>query len=95
MRKSSKLVRTFSRTYADAPTLLPSARSRRQKPSLARGLHRNAAAAGSQFDPVLDIITALDRGQGYAPLSGIQQRQRLGVLAGMDELTRLVAWYGR
>ncbi len=44
---------------------------------------------------VLDIVTALDRGQGYAPLAGTQQRHRLRVLAGMDELTRLVAWYGR
>ena len=44
---------------------------------------------------VLDIVTALDRGQGYAPLAGTQQRHRLRVLAGMDELTRIVAWYGR
>jgi Fe-S-cluster containining protein len=44
---------------------------------------------------VLDIVTALDRGQGYAPLAGTQERQRLRVLAGMDELTRLVVWYGR
>jgi len=55
------------------------------------------ASAGreAKLADVLDIVTALDRGQGYAPLAGTQQRQRLRVLAGMDELTRLVAWYGR
>jgi lysine-N-methylase len=44
---------------------------------------------------VLDIVTALDRGQGYGPLAGAQQRHRLRVLATLDELPRLVAWYGR
>ena len=55
------------------------------------------ASAGREatLADVLDIVTALDRGQGYAPLAGSQQRQRLRVLAGMDELTRLVVWYGR
>jgi lysine-N-methylase len=44
---------------------------------------------------VLDIVTALDRGQGYGPLAGRQERRRLRVLAMLDELPRLVAWYGR
>jgi hypothetical protein len=50
---------------------------------------------------VLDIITALDRGQGYAPLAGRKHRRRVQLLARLDagnqatELARLVAWYGR
>ena len=42
-----------------------------------------------------EIITALDRGQGYAPLSGAKQRRRVQVLARLDELERLVIWYAR
>jgi lysine-N-methylase len=42
-----------------------------------------------------EIITALDRGQGYAPLSGGKQRWRLRTLARMEQLERLVAWYAR
>jgi lysine-N-methylase len=42
-----------------------------------------------------EIITALDRGQGYAPLSGGKQRHRLHVLAQLGELERLVVWYAR
>ena len=42
-----------------------------------------------------EIITALDRGQGYAPLSGAKQRGRLRVLARLDEPERLVVWYAR
>ena len=55
------------------------------------------ASAGRQptLADVLDIVTALDRGQGYAPLSGSQQRQRLRALTTLEELPRLVAWYGR
>jgi hypothetical protein len=47
------------------------------------------------LDDVFDIVTALDRGQGYGPLSGAKQRQRLRVLLSLDEFPRLVAWYGR
>jgi lysine-N-methylase len=61
------------------------------------------AAAGRQptVADVLDIITALDRGQGYAPLAGKKHRRRVQLLARLDagnqatELARLVAWYGR
>jgi lysine-N-methylase len=42
-----------------------------------------------------EIITALDRGQGYAPLAGSKQRRRVQVLARLDELERLVIWYAR
>lgn len=42
-----------------------------------------------------EIITALDRGQGYAPLAGGKQRQRLQILARLEELERLVIWYAR
>ena len=50
---------------------------------------------------VFDIITALDRGQGYAPLAGSKQRRRVQLLARLgdqqqtSELARLIAWYGR
>jgi hypothetical protein len=55
------------------------------------------ASAGREptLADVLDIVTALDRGQGYGPLAGGQQRRRLRVLASLDELPRLAAWYGR
>jgi hypothetical protein len=42
-----------------------------------------------------EIITALDRGQGYAPLAGVKQRSRLRLLAQLEELERLVVWYAR
>lgn len=61
------------------------------------------AAAGRQptTADVYDIITALDRGQGYAPLAGGKQRRRVQLLARLasddqtSELARLIAWYGR
>jgi lysine-N-methylase len=42
-----------------------------------------------------EIITALDRGQGYAPLAGAKQRYRVQVLAQLGELERLMVWYAR
>ena len=42
-----------------------------------------------------EIITALDRGQGYAPLAGGKQRRRVQVLARLEELERLVVWYAQ
>jgi Fe-S-cluster containining protein len=55
------------------------------------------AAAGREpaVADVLDIVTALDRGQGYAPLAGGKQRRRLQLLSSLDALEGLVAWYGR
>ena len=44
---------------------------------------------------VIDVVTAIDRGQGYGPLTGSQHRRRVSQLAGLDELGRLVAWYAR
>jgi lysine-N-methylase len=46
-------------------------------------------------DDMPPIITALDRGQGYAPLAGSKQRWRLKTLARLGELERLVIWYAR
>jgi hypothetical protein len=43
----------------------------------------------------LHIITALDRGQGYAPLLGRTHKSRLRTLAKLGELPKLVAWYAR
>ena len=55
------------------------------------------ASAGREPTPadMLDIVTALDRGQGYAPLAGSKQRRRLQLLASLDQSAKLVAWYGR
>ena len=54
-------------------------------------------SAGESPEPELvpEIITALDRGQGYGSLIGGWQRRRLQVLARSEELERLVVWYAR
>ena len=44
---------------------------------------------------MIQIVVALDRGQGYAPLTGQLQRGRLKMLSGNGELERLVVWYAR
>lgn len=41
------------------------------------------------------IICTLDRSQGYQPLSGLNYRSRLTMLAANGQLERLVVWYGR
>ena len=46
-------------------------------------------------DDMLNIVVALDRSQGYAPLSGSLHRWRLTTLAAGGELERLVVWYAR
>jgi hypothetical protein len=43
----------------------------------------------------IDIITMLDRGQGFAPLASVQHRTRVTTLAKLNELERLVVWYAR
>ena len=58
-------------------------------------LRWSAAGREPTVAEVLDIITALDRSQGYAPLAGSKQRRRVQVLARLEELDRLIAWYGR
>ena len=58
-------------------------------------LRWKAADRKPNRDDMLPIIAALDRGQGYAPLSGGKQRQRLRLLANDGQLERLVAWFGR
>lgn len=42
-----------------------------------------------------ELITALDRGQGFAALAGAKQRRRIQVLMRMQELERLIVWYAR
>jgi hypothetical protein len=42
---------------------------------------------------MLDIVVALERGQGASPLTGQVQRSRLRTLASSGELARLVVWY--
>jgi lysine-N-methylase len=44
-------------------------------------------------DDMLNIVVALDRSQGYQPLSGTQQRRKLSILSLNGELERLVVWY--
>jgi len=46
-------------------------------------------------EDMLQIVVALDRGQGYAPLTGQLQRRRLKMLSGNGELERLIVWYTR
>lgn len=44
---------------------------------------------------MLNIVVALDRSQGYEPLSGSLQRWRLSTLSANAELERLVVWYAQ
>jgi lysine-N-methylase len=43
----------------------------------------------------IDVVTMLDRGQGYAPLRSAQHRARVSALAKLGDLERLVVWYAR
>lgn len=55
------------------------------------------SSAGRQptAQEAVEIVTALDRGQGYAPLSGRKQRSRLSILTRLEAIEPLIAWYGR
>ncbi len=44
---------------------------------------------------MLHIVCALDRSQGYGPLTANNHRSRLAMLATNGELERLVVWYAR
>lgn len=44
---------------------------------------------------IIDMITAVERGQGYGPLVGITHRRRIRNLADLKALEPLVAWYAR
>ncbi len=48
-----------------------------------------------QVQDVIDMITTMDRGQGYDPLGGRQHRRRIAQLAQLNELDQLVIWYAR
>ena len=43
----------------------------------------------------IDIVTIMDRGQGYAPLSSVNHRSRLAMITRLGELDKLVVWYAR
>jgi Fe-S-cluster containining protein len=43
----------------------------------------------------VDIVTMLDRGQGYAPLTSAAHRSRVRTLTRLGQLDRLVAWFAR
>ena len=47
------------------------------------------------MEDMLNIVVALDRSQGYQPLSGTQQRLKIAMLGFNGELERLVVWYAR
>ena len=55
------------------------------------------ATAGREpvANDMFEIIAALDRSQGYAPLAGLKQRSRFRTLAQLERVAGLVAWYGR
>ncbi|MGE0755852.1 MAG: YkgJ family cysteine cluster protein [Pirellulaceae bacterium] len=44
---------------------------------------------------VIDLISMIDRGQGFAPLNARTFRVRVQTLTRLGELTRLLAWYAR
>lgn len=46
-------------------------------------------------DEAVDVVRALDRGQGFAPLCGRRHRRRLASIARLGEIGRLIAWYAR
>jgi lysine-N-methylase len=46
-------------------------------------------------EDMVEIVSMLDRGQGYAPLAGSRQRGRLRLLERGGDLERLVMWYAR
>jgi lysine-N-methylase len=48
-----------------------------------------------EVSDVYEIVTTLDRALGYAPLGGLEQRSRLRTLARLEDLPRLVVWYGQ
>ena len=43
----------------------------------------------------IDMVTLIDRGQGYQPLTGGQHQHRVAALARLEQLERLVVWYAR
>jgi lysine-N-methylase len=54
--------------------------------------------SGSEPPPremAIAIITAIDRGQGYAPLTGILHRQKISTLNSLQGLEKLIIWYAR
>lgn len=55
---------------------------------------RSTGRQPTQAD-TLDILTALDRGQGFALLASSQHLFRVGMIARLGDLPRLIAWYGR
>lgn len=46
-------------------------------------------------ETAISIITAIDRGQGYAPLTGTHHRQRIASLKSLQALEKLIIWYER
>lgn len=44
---------------------------------------------------MVDVVTVLDRAQGYRPLASRQHRTRIAMLARLGALEQLAAWYSR
>jgi lysine-N-methylase len=49
----------------------------------------------AEVNDMIEIVNALDRGQGFAPLFGLWHRQRIATLQWLEAIGPLVAWYGR
>ena len=58
-------------------------------------LRWSAIGRNPTAEDMIQIVVALDRGQGFAPLTGQLQRMRLHLLSTHSELERLVVWYAR
>ena len=46
-------------------------------------------------ETAISIITAIDRGQGYAPLTSTHHHHRIAHLQSLHALEQLIIWYGR
>ncbi len=58
-------------------------------------LRWRSASGMPNADYMPEIISALDRTQGYAPLARGKQRSRVRLLSRMEELERLIIWYAQ
>ena len=59
---------------------------------MARLLSRES---GPSRDMMVDIVVALDRGQGFVPLTNSRHRHRIRGLSQPGQLASLVAWYAQ
>jgi lysine-N-methylase len=58
-------------------------------------LRWTTSGRSATVDDMLKVIAAIDRSQGFAPLSGAKQRTRIETLVRLEQLSTIVVWYGR